>query len=73
MILYTAEEVAEFIEALSEVETYTRDKLASALDDHRDHMIAGGHEFGREVSDDDEPHDDFLPSRPGERYGGGSI
>lgn len=49
MILYNAEEVAEFIAASGPLDDCDEGELVHEITQHRDHMIAGGHEFGRDL------------------------
>jgi hypothetical protein len=55
VIVYTAEEVAEFISASAsaEFEGMNQDEIAAELDQHRDHMISGGYRFGETLYEGD--------------------
>lgn len=49
MILYTAEEIAEFIATSGPLDDCDEGELVHEISQHRDHMLAGGHKFGREA------------------------
>lgn len=50
MILFSSEEIADFIWSCADLSKCSQDEIAQALEDWREHMIAGGYDVGTEIA-----------------------